>query len=1195
MISFRTMASSREASSPTFVGAQPLLSAVITCRCPEDIGRTLRALRALSARGDEVETLVVAEPPERETHESELALASLARSSQRFMRAPVRAGLPAVRLNEGIMATRGRWLWLLDAAALPPEPDWAAILERLGRPAADRLLVLIHPHEETLPAVPGVPLPWLDLLFKGWVFPFGNVIVPRAVFERHGLLEPHIAMSAFYGQEFLSRVCRFFAFEKVVDPGAMRGVERRDFPGFFHQWLDVDRSPALQASRIGDYDVDDLRRLKGDIPDSDLWQAYLEHVLPYYYLFRHRLAEGFPDRPQSSPASLRRFRSVKGYDYETLVDVGFRNFDHFAQGRRFLKTSFVHLQQMKPPVTDGSSGLLLIRTADPESRDLARQETQGGQPVGYALDDDMLHFYTYGESYSAFRPGETHYDAMVETIRAADVVLCSSAHIENAVHEHNPRTIHYEGSVLPAFLPEAPRARRCPIRIGYAGGGYRTREMEMLGPALERIAGEYGDRVVFEFWGLEPKDLPGALARASFVPFSVSYYEYLGRLHAAGFDAMLVPLCWDATPRRGKAPNKLYETAVAGAVGIYSDVPTYAPVARHGLGLMVKESADAWYDALRWIVEMPDAEYIQIKGRSLDFVREFYSTPAMLPVHEAAHEAILFHGATRASRGADGRPRVMYAFPAIGGRGGGEFLYRRRIELALTAGIQPLAVVPEVARDTPDWGPFQAYLAERGIECVTANYRIALTTPPVEGVLPHAEEETSVRELLEREPVALVHSGGYAPAFGKACSDLGIPHVVSSYGLDESYEWPIGRLPYRHCDLVQSDSMRYARKWAALFDSEWYCARDVAPEGLFARGFERLFGSGEPREGRLRLGSIGTPMVRKRQLETIEAVAELVKEGHDVELWICGSGATDPPYYQLCKTRTLELGLVGRVSFRSHQEDIESLYDELDVLLSVSTFESFPNTIKEATAAGVLVVASTVGGITELMKDGVNAILTAGVDGGQILAAVRRAIALTEADSLALRRNAYRLARQAFHPRRALADLMQMYTLALERAAARTHTAPRASAPGLAPDGVVRVESPSGRPASHFPVDHGVRCRLVPRRRAWVGVDVLLGTHGAAASGTLRAEVLSVAGHPVREAAVELSAAKDNDWVRLRFPPIENSAKQPFTLSLRLEGAGGPLSLYASDRPVPRVRRLLRRSGALPFLPTLHCRMLYGP
>jgi glycosyltransferase involved in cell wall biosynthesis len=69
------------------------------------------------------------------------------------------------------------------------------------------------------------------------------------------------------------------------------------------------------------------------------------------------------------------------------------------------------------------------------------------------------------------------------------------------------------------------------------------------------------------------------------------------------------------------------------------------------------------------------------------------------------------------------------------------------------------------------------------------------------------------------------------------------------------------------------------------------------------------------------------------------------------------------------------LGLGGRVKFAGFRTDISEVLSCMDIFVMPSIIEGFSLSILEAMASGLPVVASHVGGISEVVKDGVTGIL----------------------------------------------------------------------------------------------------------------------------------------------------------------------------------------------------------------------------
>ncbi len=88
-------------------------------------------------------------------------------------------------------------------------------------------------------------------------------------------------------------------------------------------------------------------------------------------------------------------------------------------------------------------------------------------------------------------------------------------------------------------------------------------------------------------------------------------------------------------------------------------------------------------------------------------------------------------------------------------------------------------------------------------------------------------------------------------------------------------------------------------------------------------------------------------------------------------------------------------------------------------------YEGMPRSILESYAAGVPVVASRIGGLPEIVEEGVTGLLVPPRDGVRWTQAVQRLLDDTESERLG--EGAYRLWRTRFTPEAALADLLKAY------------------------------------------------------------------------------------------------------------------------------------------------------------------------
>jgi N-acetyl-alpha-D-glucosaminyl L-malate synthase BshA len=108
----------------------------------------------------------------------------------------------------------------------------------------------------------------------------------------------------------------------------------------------------------------------------------------------------------------------------------------------------------------------------------------------------------------------------------------------------------------------------------------------------------------------------------------------------------------------------------------------------------------------------------------------------------------------------------------------------------------------------------------------------------------------------------------------------------------------------------------------------------------------------------------------KRVMDCVRILAEVVKKT-PARLYMVGDGPDRPEAHRLAR----ELDLERHVTFLGKQDHIERLLPQMHVLLMPSDMESFGLASLEAMACGVPPVATRVGGVPELVTDGVDGFL----------------------------------------------------------------------------------------------------------------------------------------------------------------------------------------------------------------------------
>ena len=124
------------------------------------------------------------------------------------------------------------------------------------------------------------------------------------------------------------------------------------------------------------------------------------------------------------------------------------------------------------------------------------------------------------------------------------------------------------------------------------------------------------------------------------------------------------------------------------------------------------------------------------------------------------------------------------------------------------------------------------------------------------------------------------------------------------------------------------------------------------------------------------IGAVGRLYPEKGYAYLIEAVALLRDSGYGVHCVILGEGPQAGELGALIE----RLGVGDQVQLLGRRDDVGSVLRELDVAVLCSIREGSPLAMLEYMAAGAPIVATAVGGVPELIDDGVHGLLVAGAD-----------------------------------------------------------------------------------------------------------------------------------------------------------------------------------------------------------------------
>ncbi len=275
--------------------------------------------------------------------------------------------------------------------------------------------------------------------------------------------------------------------------------------------------------------------------------------------------------------------------------------------------------------------------------------------------------------------------------------------------------------------------------------------------------------------------------------------------------------------------------------------------------------------------------------------------------------------------------------------------------------------------DADGQGVFPAAMRQRGLSVYEVKGRSLSDIPQM---------VSGLARLLRQERFDILHLhmlqativGGLAVKFARGTKVV----VTKHYTDDLSSQNPVvKRLGHHYTRMaghiiaisehVKADMVRISIPVARITviyngtDIEHFDRRAAVPSHLEPAGAK----------DRLLIGTVGSLTPRKGHRHLIEAMPEIVKELGSVHLFVIGEG----PEKQELEQLRVSLGLESVITMLGFQDEVAPLLTELDLYVHPSIHEPFGIAILEAMAARKCVVATAVGGVPEIVLDGVTGYL----------------------------------------------------------------------------------------------------------------------------------------------------------------------------------------------------------------------------
>lgn len=289
-----------------------------------------------------------------------------------------------------------------------------------------------------------------------------------------------------------------------------------------------------------------------------------------------------------------------------------------------------------------------------------------------------------------------------------------------------------------------------------------------------------------------------------------------------------------------------------------------------------------------------------------------------------------------------------------------------------------------------DKGGLDARLKRRGWEYSVVPYSVWSMTQP----LKHKEDiyrenqknidavRKIIRVIDKVKPNIVLSNSVVCPWAAIASAQRPVRHIwyVHEYGdLGLNLEFELGREKSLSdvgwfSDLVIANSLTIKEHLSKYIENRKvhtaYIPYDFEKiKNLTSQKRTKVFG----KTNDLKLILLGRVVATKGQLDAVNAVGELKKQGVNVKLCLLGTMKHDPYYVKMIKNSIKKYGIKDRVILVDHADNPFPYIQEADVGLTSSHHEAFGRTTFEYMMLGKAVIGTTDTGATkELVREGIN-------------------------------------------------------------------------------------------------------------------------------------------------------------------------------------------------------------------------------
>jgi glycosyltransferase involved in cell wall biosynthesis len=297
-----------------------------------------------------------------------------------------------------------------------------------------------------------------------------------------------------------------------------------------------------------------------------------------------------------------------------------------------------------------------------------------------------------------------------------------------------------------------------------------------------------------------------------------------------------------------------------------------------------------------------------------------------------------------------------------------------------TGAVEPCVVCPGE-------GPMADAIREAGHPCVIHPYQQPDWAHPIKSL----RNLFAWHQILCKIRPDLVHANSLDSARSIVVSTRRkrIPLVchVRFVETDDSLEWMFRRLPKPDTFIFNSNALQGSNGPGLLR------AAPDSPQVVIHNAVDTRVFRPRPRPGSPpRVGILANFMPVKRHEDFLLMAQSVLEKRPDAEFWLIGDDIHGTGREDALRRLAEELGIASQVKFLGHRQDVAGALVQLTAVVCTSSVEPFGRCLIESMACGRPVVATSVGGVPEVVQHGETGFLVAPGDVDALSKAVLRLI-----------------------------------------------------------------------------------------------------------------------------------------------------------------------------------------------------------